>query len=95
MGNEITLSYIQEMVRRREGRLGEKQQLLHLMRAMGDLARAVEQEEGMEGAIGDMLYNLCALANTYGIDIEDCLPESVPVPQQEKKNARGLDFRPL
>ena len=40
MGNEITLSYIQEMVRRREGRLGEKQQLLHLMRATGDLAWA-------------------------------------------------------
>ena len=95
MGNEITLSYIQEMVRRREGRLGEKQQLLHLMRAMGDLAQAVEREEGMEGAIGDMLYNLFALANTYGIDIEDCLPESVPVPQQEKRTARGLDVRPL
>ena len=95
MGNEITLSYIQEMVRRREGRLGEKQQLLHLMRAMGDLAQSVEREEGMEGAIGDMLYNLFALANTYGIDIEDCLPESVPVPQQEKRTARGLDFRPL
>ena len=95
MPNAITRSYIQEMVRRSEGRLGEKQQLLHLMRAMGSLAEAVEREEGLEGAIGDMLYNLFALANTYGIDVEDCIPETVPMPPQEKRAAKGLDFRPL
>ncbi len=95
MANEITLAYIQEMVRRREGRLGEKQQLLRLIGAVGRLADAIEREEEMGTALGDILYNTMALANTYGIDMEDCVPAAVPVPPQEKKAARNLDFRPL
>ena len=70
MENEITLAYVQEMVRRKEGRLGEKQQILRLMDAVGRLAHAIDREEGMEEAFGDILYNTLALANTYGIDME-------------------------
>ena len=81
MENEITLAYVQEMVRRKEGRLGEKQQILRLMDAVGRLAHAIDREEGMEEA--------------YGIDMEDCIPGSVPMPAQEKKPPRNLDFRPL
>ena len=66
MENEITLAYVQEMVRRKEGRLGEKQQILRLMDAVGRLAHAIDREEGMEEAFGDILYNTLALANTYG-----------------------------
>lgn len=95
MTNEITLAYMQEMVRRREGRLGEKQQILRLMSAVGRLADSIEEEEEIRSALGDVLYNTLALANTYGIDMEDCVPASVPMPQQERKAARGLDFRPL
>ncbi len=95
MENEITLAYVQEMVRRKEGRLGEKQQILRLMDAVGRLAHAIDREEGMEEAFGDILYNTLALANTYGIDMEDCIPGSVPMPAQEKKPSRNLDFRPL
>ena len=95
MENEITLAYVQEMVRRKEGRLGEKQQILRLMDAVGRLAHAIDREEGMEEAFGDILYNTLALANTYGIDMEDCIPDSVPMPAQEKKPPRNLDFRPL
>lgn len=95
MASEITLAYMQEMVRRREGRLGEKQQLLRLMSAVGRLCDAIEHEQEMETALGEILYNTMALANTYGIDIEDCVPAAVPMPPQEKKAARDLDFRPL
>ena len=45
MANEITLAYMQEMVRRREGRLGEKQQILRLMSAVGRLADSLEDEK--------------------------------------------------
>lgn len=95
MANEITLAYMQEMVRRREGRLGEKQQILRLMSAVGRLADSLEDEREISTALGDVLYNTLALANTYGIDMEDCLPDTVPTPQQDRKPARGLDFRPL
>ena len=95
MANEITLAYMQEMVRRREGRMGEKQQILKLMSAVGRLADSIDDERESSTALGDVLYNTLALANTYGIDMEDCVPDSVPVPQQGKKPARGLDFRPL
>ena len=95
MPNEITLAYIQEMVRRREGRLGEKQQLLHLVGAVGRLAEAIDDESKIEEALGDVLYNTFALANTYGIDMEECLPGSVPAAKQEKRATRGVDFRPL
>ena len=95
MANEITLAYMQEMVRRREGRLGEKQQILRLMSAVGRLAESLEDERQISAALGDVLYNTLALANTYGIDMEDCVPDSVPMPQQDRKSARGLDFRPL
>ena len=44
MENEITLAYVQEMVRRKEGRLGEKQQILRLMDAVGRLAHAIDRE---------------------------------------------------
>ena len=95
MPNEITLAYIQEIVRRREGRLGEKQQLLHLVGAVGRLAECIDDEDHIEEALGDVLYNTLALANTYGIDMEDCIPGSVPVTKQDKRNNRGVDFRPL
>ena len=95
MANEITLAYMQEMVRRREGRLGEKQQILRLMSAVGRLADSLEDEREISAALGDVLYNTLALANTYGIDMEDCVPDTVPMPQQDRKPARGLDFRPL
>ena len=95
MANEITLAYMQEMVRRREGRLGVEQQILRLMSAVGRLADSLEDEREISTALGDVLYNTLALANTYGIDMEDCLPDTVTTPQQDRKPARGLDFRPL
>lgn len=95
MANEITLAYMQEMVRRKEGRLGEKQQILRLMASVGRLADAMEHEEQIDAMLGEILYNTVALANTYGIDMENCLPNAVPMPQQEKKDRRNLDFRPL
>ena len=95
MANEITLAYMQEMVRRREGRMGEKQQILKLMSAVGRLADSIDDESEISEALGDVLYNTLALANTYGIDMEDCVPDSVPMPRHEKRPARGLDFRPL
>ena len=95
MANEITLAYMQEMVRRREGRMGEKQQILKLMSAVGRLADSIDDESEISEALGDVLYNTLALANTYGIDMEDCVPDSVPMPRHEQKPARGLDFRPL
>ena len=68
MENEITLAYVQEMVRRKEGRLGEKQQILRLMDAVGRLAHAIDREEGMEEAFGDILYNTLGqyLRHRYG-----------------------------
>lgn len=95
MPNEITLAYMQELVRRREGRLGEKQQLLRLVSAVGRLAESIDDERRIEEALGDVLYNTLALANTYGIDMEDCLPETASSSAQEKRSPRGLDFRPL
>ena len=95
MPKEITLSYMQDLVRRREGRLGEKQQLLRLVGAVGRLAESIDEETRIEEALGDVLYNTLALANTYGIEMEDCLPETVPGTKQEKRPARGVDFRPL
>ena len=70
MANEITLAYMQEMVRRREGRMGEKQQILKLMSAVGRLADSIDDEREISAALGDVLYNTLALANTYGIDME-------------------------
>ena len=95
MPNEITLANIQEMVRRKEGRMGEKQQILKLVSAVGRLAESLEDEREISQALGEVLYNTLALANTYGIDMEDCVPESVPTARQEKRAARELDFRPL
>lgn len=70
MENEITLAYVQEMVRRKEGRLGEKQQILRLMDAVGRLAHAIDREEGMEEAFRRYsLQHPCAgqyLRHRYG-----------------------------
>ena len=95
MPKEITLASMQEMVRRKEGRLGEKQQLLRLVSAVGRLAENIDDEKRIEDALSDVLYNTLALANTYGIDMEACMADSVPGAQQGKRAARSLDFRPL
>jgi len=95
MPKEITLASMQEMVRRKEGRLGEKQQLLRLVSAVGRLAESMDDEYHIEEALGDVLYNTLALANTYGIDMEDCMMDAVPGTQQDKRAPRSVDFRPL
>ena len=90
MANEITLAYMQEMVRRREGRLGEKQQILRLMSAVGRLAESLEDERQISAALGDVLYNTLALANTYGIDYdkeyENCVKNLKPADIQNILN---------
>ena len=96
MPKEITLASMQEMVRRKEGRLGEKQQLLRLVSAVGRLAESMDDERRIEEALGDVLYNTLALANTYGVDMEECMVDSAHSAQQDKQHAaRSLDFRPL
>ena len=93
---QTTLSDMQEMVRRREGRLGEKQQILHLISAVGQLAEAIEHEEQLPDKIGGVLYHLMALANTYGLDMEYCVPSDlIPHPTAPRRVSRDVDFRPL
>lgn len=95
---ELTIKKLQQGISKVEVRkAAPTNYMLKLMEKLGDLSSNVGDDKRMksgkikgtvEESIADVLYYTCSLANTYGIDLEECiyLKEEIESKKHNRKN---------
>ena len=95
---ELTMKKLQSSIAKIEVRKSAPTKyMLKLMEKLGDLSSTVGDDKRMkngkikgtiEESLADVLYYTCSLANTYGIDLEECtyLKEEIESKKHNRKN---------
>ena len=98
MEEDLTIRKLQECIRSIDHKNNSNDKyMLKLMEKLGDLSSTVGDDKRMkndkikgtiEESLADVLYYTCSLANTYGIDLEECtyLKEEIESKKHNRKN---------